>query len=139
MSDPEPKEEFKVTDRRRFTTQGENMSAEEPRKEEPQQNEPEEPHQNAAQKQQRPSGAGESAPINFSGFVISLANSALYHLGLLKLPDGSIHKDLGAAKQTIDIIAIIEEKTKGNLTEEEAAILKETLFQLRMAFVEASK
>ena len=47
--------------------------------------------------------------------------------------------DLEGARQTIDLIAILEQKTKGNLTEEEKKLVNETLFQLRMAFVEVSK
>ena len=78
-------------------------------------------------------------PVEFSGFVLSLANSALFHMGFLKLQDSEVQKDLPAARQTIDLMALLEEKTKGNLTEQEQKTLKETLFQLRMAFVEASK
>ncbi len=71
---------------------------------------------------------------------MSLANTALFQLGLIKIPGSEEpEKDLHGARQTIDLVALLEEKTKGNLTEQEAKILKETLFQLRMAYVESSK
>jgi hypothetical protein len=77
--------------------------------------------------------------VDFPSFVLSLANSALFQLGLVKGPDGEANKDTQAARQLIDIIAMLEQKTKGNLTEEEAKLVSETLFQLRMAYVEATK
>jgi hypothetical protein len=137
----EPKEGFVVRDRRRFNAEGENKPVEESRKEEPPPKEV--PRETPAPEYTaHPSENAETSalpPLDFTGFVMNLAHTALYHLGLLKLPDGSPHKDLAAAKQTIDILALLEEKTKGNLTQEEAAFLKDTLFQLRMAFVELSR
>lgn len=78
--------------------------------------------------------------INFSTFVFSLNSSALVHLGAISAP-GSDEKimDLPLAKQTIDIIGILEEKTKGNLTTEEGNMLKNILHDLRMMYVRAKE
>jgi hypothetical protein len=152
MEEREGKDEFVVRDRRRFTTEGDSGSAKST-SEETKQTAEETPNTQAAsaqymeedKEQSQPNERDESrtqeppAPLDFMTFVLSLANSALFQLGLLKLPEGESHKDLVAAKQTIDLLAILEDKTKGNLTEKEAQILKDTLFQLRMAFVEVSK
>jgi hypothetical protein len=86
---------------------------------------------------------GETAepdiPIDFSTFVLSLSSSAAYHLGMA--PDGVSESDdhnLPMAKQTIDILSILQEKTKGNLTGEEERLLAEVIYSLRMAFVRES-
>ncbi len=73
--------------------------------------------------------------------IASLAQSSLFQLGLMRTPDMKepIEPDLEGAKQTINLIAILEQKTKGNLTEQEKKLIDDTLFQLRMAFVEVSK
>jgi len=79
-------------------------------------------------------------PMDFSGFIVGLAETALFQLGFLRIPgQEEVNKDLQAAKHTIDLIALLEEKTTGNLTDQEKKVLSDTLFQLRMAFVEASK
>ena len=76
--------------------------------------------------------------IDFNTFVLSLSTSALMHLG--KLPgseDDTVN--LAHAKQSIDCIAMLEEKTKGNLTGEEERLISEVLYDLRLRFVAASK
>lgn len=79
----------------------------------------------------------EGLPIDFTTFVLSLSTSAFVQLGVT--PDGkpTSEKSLPMAKQTIDLIAMLEEKTKGNLTGEEERLLSEVLFDLRMRYVEA--
>ena len=68
--------------------------------------------------------------IDFNTFVLSLSTSALMHLG--KLPDGESQTvNLAHAKQSIDCIALLEEKTKGNLTGEEERLISEVLYDLR--------
>ena len=75
-------------------------------------------------------------PIDFSTFVISLNSSALVQLGILEEPGtGQKTKNLALAKQTIDILAMLEEKTKGNLNRDEENILKSLLYDLRMLYV----
>ena len=74
--------------------------------------------------------------LNFSTFVISLNSSALVHLGVINEPSTNQKiKDLAIAKQTIDILGVLDEKTKGNLTDEEAKLLKNILHDLRMMYV----
>ncbi len=83
------------------------------------------------------SPAGTGFPeINFSTFIFSLNSSALVHLGELSDP-GSHSKsvNLPVAKQTIDIIAMLEEKTKGNLTGDEENLLRNILHDLRMMYI----
>ena len=79
---------------------------------------------------------------NFSGLVSMLATQAFYALGLIR-PEGDENKqvepDWQIAKFNIDMLGMLEEKCKGNLTEEEAGLLKSTLDQLRMLFVQLSK
>lgn len=74
--------------------------------------------------------------INFSTFVFSLNSSALVHLGALADPiSGKVQKSLAVAKQTIDILGILKEKTAGNLTEDENGLLENVLRDLRMLYV----
>lgn len=81
---------------------------------------------------------GMGGEINFSSFVMSFATQALMQLGVIPPPDGvSVPKDPQAAKQTIDILAMFEEKTKGNLDEGEAKLIKEALHSLRMSYLQA--
>lgn len=79
-------------------------------------------------------------PVNFATLILSLASSAQVHLGLI--PDPATNKakvSLPPAKQTIDILEMLQEKTKGNLEEYEAKLLEQILFELRMQYVECSK
>ena len=74
--------------------------------------------------------------INFSTFIISLNASALVHLGVIGEPvAGKKLKNLPMGKQTIDILGMIEEKTKGNLSKEEENLLKNILYDLRIIYV----
>ncbi len=74
--------------------------------------------------------------VNFSNFVISLGSSVLYHFG--DIPDPVTNKNernLAAAKQTIDLMGMLQEKTKGNLSDDEQKILESMLFEFRMRYV----
>ena len=74
--------------------------------------------------------------INFPTFVASLNASALVHLGAIEDPaTGSKSKNLAMAKQTIDILSMMEEKTEGNLTPDEKNMLKNILYDLRILYV----
>jgi hypothetical protein len=83
----------------------------------------------------------ESLPgVDFATFVLSLSHSALVHMGEAPSPEtGKVEKELALARQTIDVIAMLEEKTKGNLTGDEERMLGQILFDLRMRYVEQSK
>ena len=74
--------------------------------------------------------------VSFSTFVLSLNASALVHLGVLENPEtGQKHKHLAMGKQTIDILGLLEEKTRGNLTADEEGLLKNLLYDLRLIYV----
>jgi hypothetical protein len=78
--------------------------------------------------------------IDFTTFVLSLSHSVLMHLGEAPHPDtNAIEMNLPLARQTIDLIGLIEEKSKGNLTGDEERILGQVLYDLRLRFVEKSK
>ncbi len=90
-----------------------------------------------------PPDARPDAPqgeISFIGFVISLASTAAVHFGDVENPVSGARgePDLTAAKQMIDILALLEQKTKGNLTAEERTVLEQVLYELRMRFVQAA-
>ena len=80
-------------------------------------------------------------PVSFVAFVLSLASNAAVHFG--DLPDPVTNErrqpELDAAAQLIEIIAMLEEKTRGNLSAEERQLIDQVLFELRMRFVEAKK
>jgi hypothetical protein len=77
--------------------------------------------------------------INFSSFVLSLAATAAVHFGDRLEPGASAvgPVDLVAAGQMIDILGLLEEKTRGNLTADERDLLETVLYELRLRFVEA--
>jgi hypothetical protein len=78
---------------------------------------------------------------DFAALVISLGHSALFHLGLVPDPQTGERatRDLALARQTIDTVEMLEEKTRGNLTPDEARLLENLLYDLRLRFVEAAK
>ena len=83
---------------------------------------------------------GELPAIDFATFVLSMTHSALIHLGDAPNPaTGATEVDLGMARQTIDILGLLQEKCKGNLTGEEERVLNQSLYDLRMRFVEVAK
>lgn len=85
-------------------------------------------------------GPGPLPPVDFHTFVLSLGSSALLHLGELEHPDaGAPQQDLALAKHTIDLLAMLQEKTKGNLTPPEAKLIESLLYDLRLRYVEVSK
>ena len=80
------------------------------------------------------------AQLDFGTFVLSIGSSALVHLGEIEHPETEqARENLLLARQTIDLLAMLEEKTQGNLTEEEARFLRDLLADLRLKFVEKSR
>jgi hypothetical protein len=74
--------------------------------------------------------------INFATFIFSLNSSGLVQLGIIEDPaTGQKTKNLAIAKQTIDILGMLEEKTRGNLTKDEENMLKNILYDLRMIYI----
>ena len=78
--------------------------------------------------------------LSFTAFVVSLASTAAIHFG--DLPDPATGKlsplNLDGAAQMIEILSLLDQKTKGNLTAEERQVLEQVLYELRMRFVDAS-
>jgi len=80
----------------------------------------------------------EAQPTDFASFLLSLGSSALVHLGELEHPDHTgLYKNLPLAKQSLDILAMLQEKTRGNLSTEESQLLEQLLYELRMKYVAA--
>ncbi len=76
----------------------------------------------------------------FAQFIMSLATSAYMHLGLVPGPDGQAStKNLVLAKQTIDILGLLEQKTQGNLSKDESQLINQVVAELRMRFIEEKK
>jgi hypothetical protein len=78
--------------------------------------------------------------VDFSTFILSLSHSALVHLGEAPNPEtGKVDAHVAMARQTIDLIGMLEEKTKGNLSGAEERLLAQILYDLRMRYVERAK
>lgn len=123
---------FVIKDRRSFDEKGELKDTkleEEAKKEEP--------------KDQAPKKEAESPPlpeVSFNSLIFSLSSTVFFHLGEIADPQsGKKAKDLPLAKHTIDIIAMLKEKTEGNLTEEEKKFIENILTDLRWRYVNATK
>jgi hypothetical protein len=79
-------------------------------------------------------------PVDFSTHALSLASTALIALGKMPDPDGESRPlDLETARHLIDVLAMLEQKTKGNLDEAEQKLLASLVYDLRVAFVDAQK
>ncbi len=123
---------FVIKDRRSFDEKGELKDTkleEEAKKEEP--------------KDQAPKKEAERPPlpeVSFNSLIFSLSSTVFFHLGEIADPQsGKKAKDLPLAKHTIDIIAMLKEKTEGNLTEEEKKFIENILTDLRWRYVNATK
>jgi hypothetical protein len=122
---------FVVKDKRLFAESGEPRPQEElkasPAEEKPK---PQETPETATNQE------ADYPPVNFTNFVFSLSTSALFHFGdLTDSEDGKAQKNLPAAKQTIDILDMLNEKTKGNLDENENKLIQSVLYELKMRYV----
>jgi hypothetical protein len=146
---------FKVTDKRHFTSEGEVLpeqegaaEEEEEKKEPPAAAEPPprevvepkagEPEKRAEKKTEPPPAGGASGggPVDFIQLVMSLAGTAYHALGIADPVTGEkgvVNPE--ATSQMIDLLAVLEEKTRGNLTPEEDRVLKGILTELRTLFV----
>lgn len=75
--------------------------------------------------------------VDMNTFLLSLSSSAMVHLGEVPEPEtGNTNTDLNMARHTIDILGLLEEKTKGNLDTDEENLLKNILFELRVKYVQ---
>ena len=155
MDDEEEEQSgFKVIDRRQFTTEGDIREQQQPdpggqeappQKEEPpkaSQEEKPKASQEPSQTEDAKSTAEQdpSQGVNFASFLLSLATTGMVHLGEIPEPSsGQKMEDLEAARQMIDILGILKEKTEGNLSAEESHLLENVLYELRMKFMGKSK
>mgnify|MGYP000871784576 FL=1 len=138
MEEEKKEKGFVIRDKRHFDEAGNVRSEESP--ERPPKESPGEPagETPAAGAEERLAGRREAdyPKVDFVGFILSLSTTAMYHFG--DIPDPytqKSEKNLTAAKQTIDILDLLREKTRGNLSEQEKQILEEALYELKMRFV----
>lgn len=126
----EQKEEIQIKDRRRFAQEEAGSQGPSPKG-----------HEVPKQKAPHPQEAERPLPeVNFAGFIMSLNTQALICLGEVPNPQGGeIDQDLPAARQMIDILGMLKEKTRGNLERYEAQLLDQILFELRMKYVALTK
>jgi|GEM_PF-167771 len=144
MEEEEKEQPFTVTDRRTSSAEGpaEGEKDSVVEKEAPAENK-EKITDNAEVEQEKPSVAGEhdEAPgqfpeVDFTSFILSLATTAQMSLGVIPNPETKeAHQNLPAAKQMIDILGMLKEKTASNLNEQEQTLLEQALYGLRMQYV----
>ena len=134
----EEKKDFVIKDRRIFAEE----NLEDAKKEEKEAPAAEEKKEAETRESRERASTGNEEPppqfpeINFATFVASLNASALLQLGAIEDPTtGTKNKNLPMAKQTIDILSMLQEKTIGNLSEEEENLLKNILYDLRLMYV----
>ena len=126
---------FKVEDRRRFVDD----AAPEADAKREERAEPPPAAATHAAAEPPPADAHPHQEINFSTFVMGLSTQALMHLGEIADPEAPHGLDLPAAKQMIDLLGILREKTTGNLEPAEEQLLSSMLYDLRMRYVEVSR
>ena len=139
---PEEKKDFIIKDRRIFSQENMDIDKEKEEKEKIQDAKKPEPEE-AGPAGEKP-GENEARvclpEINFPTFIMSLNVSAFVNLGVLDNPaNGKKEKNLDLAKQTIDILCMLEEKTRGNLSKDEESMLKNILYDLRIIYVKEKK
>ena len=128
---------FKVSDRRKFSSDGELRDSEASSSEA---EVPPEPEIKETGRTPDPAQQGAEGQIDFASFMLSLATTALAHLGEVADPaTGEKTENLVAAKQMIDILSLLEEKTKGNLEPDEERLLESLLYELRMKYLNQAK
>ena len=82
----------------------------------------------------------ESFQIDFSTFIMSLTSSAFYHLGDMPDPStGKTETNLPAVQQTIDMLIMLREKTKGNLKDDEIKLIEQLIYELQVKYVAKTK
>jgi len=130
---------FKVVDRRPFSADGsrkDDVVSDE-------RNEAAAPATDRTAPREVPSEFGGPFDEDSSGFetlVSYLSTTAMFQLGLIAGPSGEhIPADMPNAKRTVDLLDVLQEKTRGNLTANESRLLEEVLYELRMSFVEVQK
>ncbi len=130
---------FKVVDKRLFSEDGSPRSSEPDRKPVPE-TAPVASGPATPPDETSTGDYSEEAPSGFAMLVSYLSTTAMFQMGLLAGPSGErIPSDLANARMTIDLIEVLKEKTEGNLTDNEARMLEDVLYELRMSFMEVQK
>lgn len=145
----EEEKPIRVVDRRMFTSDGELREGFEPEEEPAPEPSPPRPAAAAAPPPTAPESASRPEPEaraprepagDFASIVRSLATTAYAGLGLLPDPaTGARHRDPAVARQMIDWLSVMEQKTRGNLSFEESDFLSRVLYELRLAYVEVTR
>jgi hypothetical protein len=135
---------FTVSDRRRFSSEADERGSDaSDAGGEPQRGGPQERDTGAASEASTPPPlhSEQALPeMTLSTFVMSLSTQVLMLLGEIPNPiDNSVRRDMVAAKQVIDILGMLKEKTRGNLESNEEALFENVLYDLRMRYVELAK
>lgn len=142
MADKEEEKGFVIKDRRRFAEGAEDVE----NRQEPKPESASAASQQDSARSDETSGseqrarAGAPLPeVTMATFIFSLSSSALVHLGEIPEPETNrTSVDLPIAKQIIDTLGMLQEKTKGNLDQDEERLLKSVLYDLRMRYVQKS-
>ena len=152
MEEEEKPKGFKVEDRRRFSSEGEARPEAETRPEEARPDSGEASGGRTTAPEKKPTGGAQAqfrtepaadrgrSELTFATFVVSLSTQALMLLG--EIPDPLTNQkstDLPAAQQLIDILGMLQEKTRGNLDRDETGMLESILFDLRMKYVQVAR
>ncbi len=135
MEEEKQEKSFVVKDKRMFSESGEQRQAE-PQQPEAPPRASEEPKAKSSESKAAEEEDQFLPEVNFLNFILSLSTTVLFHFG--DFPDPVSHetqKNLPAAKQTIDILSLLKDKTKGNLDDHEKSLLDEILFELKMRYV----
>jgi Domain of unknown function (DUF1844) len=131
---------FKVVDRRGFTSEGDRVPGQVEREGRRQEAELRVSPGLQAAPPAEPEPVVEEASERFAMLVSYLSTTVMFQLGLLPGPGGEyIPSDLANASQTIDLLEVLQEKTRDNLTSQESKLLDEVLYELRMTFLEVQK
>jgi hypothetical protein len=133
MTKEQDEQGFRVTDKRGFREDGETQTPETSNKaDEKPAGEPASSEESGSAEQ----GASARPPIDFPSYLLSYYTQGLVLLGEVPNPyTNKKEEDVDAARHTIDILTMLEEKTKGNLSNEEQQLLESVLYELRMKFM----
>jgi len=139
--------DFKVVDRRSFAEDGSRRApapeagkTTEVRQPPPRSSSPPAESRGVVESAQTEEDYPDEGPANFATLVSYLSTTAMFQLGLLPGPGGErIPADFPNARRTIDLLEVLQQKTQGNLTEDEVRMLQEVLYELRLSFVETSQ
>jgi hypothetical protein len=134
--DKDESSQFRVVDRRPFSSDGTPRESPAEQKEPPRASSAPSPGPQPAEEELEYEGAEELGPPGFDTIISYLSTTAMFQLGLLAGPGGQrIPPDLVNARRTIDMLEVLQEKTEGNLTANESRMLEEVLYELRLSYV----